>query len=141
MEPGNALRWRRSAPDTYTRIALEPTKTQRRRHLRKYAEGELPEDRSFYFQGPEGKLKLRAQNLITFMDLADGVDDDTWEFHLHRGDVSRWVREGIKDDELANRIAQIEREGGDALASRRAIRKFIEATYTLPAQAAGAPSH
>jgi HAD superfamily hydrolase (TIGR01484 family) len=141
LEPGTAVRWRRSTPDIYTRIALEPTKTQRRRHLRKYAEGELPEDRSFYFQGPEGKLKLRAQNLITFMDLADGVDDDTWQFHLHRGDVSRWVREGIKDDELADRIAQIEREAGDPLASRRAIRKLIEATYTLPAQAAGNPSH
>ena len=29
----------------------------------------------FYFRGPQGKLNLRARNLISFTDLAEGVDE------------------------------------------------------------------
>ena len=117
-----------------TLVRLEPSRTERRRHLRKYAEGELAEDRSFYFRGSEGKLKLRAHNLILFMDLADGVDDDTWLFHLRKGEISRWLRQAIKDEPLAAQAATIERNQQlDAAASRRKLRELIEATYTLPA--------
>jgi hypothetical protein len=70
-----------------------------------------------------------------FMDLADGVDDETWLFHLRRGEISQWLRQGIKDDTLATQVAAIERnEKLDAAASRRKLRELIEATYTLPAQ-------
>jgi hypothetical protein len=68
------------------------------------------------------------------MDLADGVDDDTWEFHRRKGEFSRWLRQGIKDEELAERVAAVERNQQlDAAASRRKMRELIEATYTLPA--------
>jgi uncharacterized protein (DUF2384 family) len=40
-----------------------PGRTQHRRHLRKYAEGDLGPERSFYFRGRDGKLNLKAQNL------------------------------------------------------------------------------
>ena len=135
LEAGTALLWNKTAGGEPTLVRLEPSRTERRRHLRKYAEGELPEDRSFYFRGPEGKLNLRAHNLILFMDLADGVDDDTWQFHLRRGEISQWLRRGIKDETLATQVAAIERnEHLDAGASRRKLRELIEATYTLPAQ-------
>jgi hypothetical protein len=135
LEAGTALLWNRTAGGEPTIVRLEPSRTERRRHLRKYAEGELPEDRSFYFRGPEGKLNLRAHNLIMFMDLGDGVDDETWLFHLRRGEISQWLRQGIKDDTLASQVAVIERnEKLDAAASRRKMRELIEATYTLPAQ-------
>jgi HAD superfamily hydrolase (TIGR01484 family) len=135
LEAGTALLWNKNAGGEPTLVRLEPSRTERRRHLRKYAEGELPEDRSFYFRGPEGKLNLRAHNLILFMDLADGVDDDTWLFHLRHGEISQWLRRGIKDEELARQAALIERnEKLDAAASRRKLRELIEATYTLPAQ-------
>jgi hypothetical protein len=135
LDTGTALLWHKSANSPPTLVRVEPSRTERRRHLRKYAEGELPEDRSFYFRGPEGKLNLRAQNLIQFMDLGDGVDDDTWLHHLKRNEVSRWLREGIKDEPLAAQAAAIERNLQlDAKASRRKMRELIEATYTLPAQ-------
>jgi len=140
LEAGTAIQWRRSAPERMQQVALEPSRAQHRRHLRKYAEGELPEDRSFYFRGPQGKLNLRAHNLIMFLDLADGVDDETWHFHLERGDVSQWVRNGIKDEALAEKIRQIEHKAPGPLSSRKEIRQVIEATYTLPAQAGGEPS-
>jgi hypothetical protein len=36
-----------------------------------------------------------------FLQIADGVDDETWLYHLRLGDYSRWVRNAIKDDALA----------------------------------------
>ena len=104
------------------------------RHHRKYAEGELSADRSFYFHGPEEKLNLRAQNLISFLQLADGVDDATWEHHLRRGDYARWFRESIKDEALAataERIADLPKVS--ARDSRQLIRTAVEQDYTLPA--------
>ena len=141
LESGDALLWSRSANAPPLQLKLEPSKIEHRRHLRKYAEGELPEDRSFFFRGPQGKLKLRAPNLITFMELGDGVDDDTWLFHLQRHEVSQWLREAIKDEELAEKVAAVENEveseqGYDADASRKEVRKLIEAVYTLPASTA-----
>ena len=76
--------------------AMRP-KEELKRHLLKYAEGELGEDKSFYFRGPKKALNLRAQNLSTFVQLADGVDDETWLHHLRAGKYSEWFRDAIKD--------------------------------------------
>jgi HAD superfamily hydrolase (TIGR01484 family) len=133
---GQALLWDAARGDAVQLVVLEPTKTDRRRHLRKYAEGSLGDDRSFYFRGPENKLKLRAQNLITFLDLADGVDEDTWLHHWQRGEISDWLRRCVKDDELADNVAAVEREAhDDAAQSRERVRELIEAQYTAPADA------
>ena len=106
------------------------------RHIRKYAEGALGEDKSFYFRGPSNALNLRAQNLTIFMQMADGVDDDTWLHHLQAHDYSRWVREAIKDDELADELQQIEGQPArDPEATRRSVREAIERKYTAPASA------
>jgi HAD superfamily hydrolase (TIGR01484 family) len=123
---------RRDLPPVRFR-SLEPT-ADRRRHQRKYAEGHLDEDRSFYFRGPEGRLNLRAQNLEFFLQLADGVDDETWLYHLRQHDVSRWFQHVIKDDSLAKEAADIEsRDDLSAKDSRAAIRAAVEGRYTTPA--------
>ena len=111
-----------------------PARAEHRRHNRKYAEGELPPDRSFYFRGPEGKLNLRARNLIAFLQMAEGVGDETWEHHRRRGDYSRWIAEGIKDDALAEEARRIE-SMADAtpVQSRALMRAAVERLYTLPA--------
>jgi len=70
----------------------------------------------------------------TTFRLADGVDDETWLFHLRHGDYSQWLRDGIKDTTLADEIAAVERrEPADAKQSRHDIRAAIERIYTLPA--------
>jgi HAD superfamily hydrolase (TIGR01484 family) len=128
------LVWFRKAGAAPFRLRVAPSRLERRRHSRKYAEGELPPERSFYFRGAKGKLNLRAQNLILFMQLAEGVDDGTWLFHLHQGDYSRWFRERIKDEELAAEAARVEQLADMAPAeSRRLIKTAIERRYTLPA--------
>ena len=105
LEVGEALLWDRQSA-TVQRVRTIRPHAQRLRHSRKYAEGELGEDKSFYFRGPQGSLNLRAQNLILFLQLAEGVDDGTWLYHLHAGDYSRWVRDAINDEELASRNRQ-----------------------------------
>jgi HAD superfamily hydrolase (TIGR01484 family) len=135
---GEALLWHKASADPPRHFVIEPSKTERRRHVRKYAEGALPEDRSFYFRGPDKKLNLRAQNLIAFTDLADGVDADTWLYHWRRGEVSGWLRRNVKDEELTDQVQQLEKQvPDDADASRKAVRELIERKYTLPAEHAG----
>jgi HAD superfamily hydrolase (TIGR01484 family) len=115
---------------------VRPTQ-RRRRHLRKYSEGELSPDHSFYFRGPNGVLNLRAHNLSLFLQLADGVDDDTWLHHLRAREYSAWLRMAIKDDALADEVARIEHErSADARSSRDAIAEQIRSRYIAPASAA-----
>jgi hypothetical protein len=130
---GEVLLWeRRSEP-----VCLMPRlpKQVHRRHTRKYAQGELGPDKSFYFKGPDNALNLRAENLQSFLKIADGVDDATWTFHRGRGEYSRWLKEAIKDDQLAEVAATIEQDRAlDAKASRAQFRREIEKRYTAPAQ-------
>jgi hypothetical protein len=66
--------------------------------------------------------------------VADGVDDETWLFHLRRGDYARWFRDSIKDAELAEQVAAVEASGADdPIASRQRIRSAVEQRYTAPA--------
>ncbi|HUG37317.1 MAG TPA: type IV secretory system conjugative DNA transfer family protein, partial [Candidatus Limnocylindrales bacterium] len=133
LASGDVLVWLRSSGAPPFRIRPVPGRSERRRHVRKYAQGDLGEDRSFYFKGPEGKLNLRAQNLALFVQLADGVDDATWLHHLRQGGYSSWFREAIKDEELANEAAQIEAAPGSADESKAAVRRAVEQRYTLSA--------
>jgi len=132
LERGEAILWLPDDAEPPLRFRSLPTRAERRRHVRKYAQGELAEEQSFYFRGPHGKLKLRASNLMVFLQLADGVDDDTWLHHLRRGEYSRWFRDSIKDEELADEATVAERRGADPASSRALIRAAIESRYTLP---------
>jgi hydroxymethylpyrimidine pyrophosphatase-like HAD family hydrolase len=133
LQPGEAIAWPRlpgSKPFWFRSI---PPRGERQRHLRKYAEGEMTHDRVFYFRGPEDKLNLRAQNLMMFMQIADGVDDETWLYHLQRGDYSHWFRESVKDEELAAEAEAIEQmKDISPDESRSLINEKIQARYTAP---------
>jgi hypothetical protein len=127
------LLWPLAEPAAHA-FEILPSTHERRRHTRKYAEGELGEDRSFYFRGPRDDQRLRAQNLGTFLQLADGVSDETWLHHLRRGDYSSWLREAVEDDELADEVARVEQERPSPGESRPRVREAIEARYTAPAR-------
>ncbi len=131
---GEALLWLRGGHEPPVRLETLAPRTERRRHRRKYAKGELPPELSFYFRGPDGKLNLRAQNLSLFLQSAEGVDDATWLYHLRRGDYSRWFREVIKDESLAREAACIERmPDKSARETRKLLRQQIEKRYSAPA--------
>jgi hydroxymethylpyrimidine pyrophosphatase-like HAD family hydrolase len=133
LERDEALLWDRQSAAVQRVRTIRPH-AQRLRHSRKYTEGELGEDKSFYFRGPGGRLNLRAQNLVLFLQLAEGVDDGTWLYHLRAGDYSRWVRDAINDEELAAEIAGIEADKSlDPTESQMKVKAAIERRYTAPA--------
>ncbi len=136
LEPGLAARWRRGKPSVEV-FRVEPSRTERLRHRRKYAAGELPADMSFWFRGPDGRLNLRAQNLQLFAQIGAGVDAGTWVHHLENGDYERWFGDVIKDDDLARVAAEARRarteQDAPPEASRRAILDAIDERYTAPA--------
>ena len=134
LERGQALVWFRDENRVVPNVTVEPGRNQHQRHKRKYAEGALEEDRSFYFTGPKGSMNLRAQNLNTFVQLADGVDAETWLFHLKRHDYSTWLRQALKDSELAAQVESI--EGDENLPegeSRKRVKDAILQRYSAPA--------
>jgi hypothetical protein len=61
------------------------------------------------------------------------VDDETWIYHLRKGDYSAWIEGAIKDADLAVRVRQIEAGSPSPAESRRLIREAIEERYTIPA--------
>jgi hydroxymethylpyrimidine pyrophosphatase-like HAD family hydrolase len=131
---GEALGWFRDGHEPPFLFRTAKPKAERRRHVRKYAMGALDEDKSFFFRGPEGKLNLRAQNLDLFLQMADGVDDDTWLHHLRALDYSGWFREAIKDPDLAREAELVEQDTKlSPRESRQRIRALIEARYTAAA--------
>jgi hypothetical protein len=132
-EAGEAYFWQDGKAQVVT---IARPKGERRRHLRKYAEGELGEDKSFYFRGAGNKLNLRAHNLMMFLQIAEGVDDGTWMHHLHQGDYGRWFEQAIKDPELAEEARQVEANKRiDAATSRQQIAEMVTRRYTAPAKA------
>jgi hypothetical protein len=134
LEPGEALAWWRTSSGAAFFVRTKPPLAEHRRHVRKYAEGELIPEEHFFFRGPEGRLNLRVHNLMIFVHIAEGVDEETWLHHLRRGDYSDWFRRVIKDDELAEEAAAVEREAAlPAAESLGRIREAIERRYTAPA--------
>ena len=130
-EDDDAMCWYEGeAPFVYRPI--EPV-ADLKRHRRKYAEGDLEED-SFYFTGPDDRLRLRVQNLMLFSQIAEGIDDETWAWHLQRGDYERWFRDAIGDDDLAGIAADLA-DDDDPKETRRRILQAIEEKYTRPAEA------
>jgi hypothetical protein len=134
LEKGEVLIWLKEKKQPPFKMKVTPSHGQRRRHKRKYAEGDLGAERSFYFQGADKKLNLRAQNLMIFMQLADGVDDATWTYHLRAGDYSQWFRDVVKDEALAMEAERVEGLTDiSAAESRKLIKAAINERYTAPA--------
>jgi len=112
-------------------ITVEGPRQELKRHQRKYAEGDLG-DHSFYFRGPDGALNLKAQNLMIFLQIADGVDEATWEHHRNAGDYSEWFRNKVKDRELAEEAAAIEADASLDAPRAAPRRRGRASPYTIP---------
>jgi hydroxymethylpyrimidine pyrophosphatase-like HAD family hydrolase len=132
LQEGECLFWQRSEkrPPCYVRFTSHHTL---RRHNRKYVEGKLELNRAFHFRGPDGKLNLPAQNLLSFLQIAQGIDDESWLYHLRRKDYSQWFRECIKDADLAREAAAVEEQADvSPQESREKFVHIIEERYSLP---------
>jgi hypothetical protein len=68
---------------------------------------------------------------MAFIELAQGVDDETWLYHLRQGDYSDWFRKVINDEELAKEAEKVENmNDASPEKSRTLIKTIVEARYT-----------
>lgn len=70
---------------------------------------------------------------MLFIQMAEGVDDDTWMYHLGKKEYSDWFRNAVHDDDLADAAEKIEGQATDAAKSKEAILTLIKEKYTAPA--------
>ncbi|MFO7168625.1 MAG: DUF5752 family protein [Chloroflexota bacterium] len=81
------------------------------RHLHKYLWAPLPDGQRFYFRDAAGGEHGQAASLWEFREALARLPGDVLQYHLSRGDFSRWVRDTLHDSELADRLARISRRG------------------------------
>jgi hydroxymethylpyrimidine pyrophosphatase-like HAD family hydrolase len=130
--PGSLVAWFVGDGQLPFSMRAQPGRAERIRHHRKYAEGDL-RWHSFYFRGPDDRHNLKAQNLQVFSQIAEGISESTWMFHLRRGDYSRWFRDSVRDSYLADQAERIERRMDlTPYETRVLILELIRARYTLP---------
>lgn len=86
------------------------------RHRHKYADQSLPAPQRFYFHRTDGEPVV-AGTLHEFGAALDHCDPGVLEYHLMRGDLSRWLTGTIADQELGALAASLESE----LGARRAV--------------------
>jgi hypothetical protein len=128
---GDVMCWPVRSGRAPFRMRVLHGKAERLRHIRKYAVGDL-KSASFWFRGPKSSHNLSASNLSLFCHIGRGIDQETWLYHLRRGDYSRWIRESVKDEDLAALVRQIEQNNNlSPQETRNRICDAIEARYTL----------
>ena len=124
LNKGEAWIWEIDKGDPIP-VRIEKPAQLMQRHKKKYATGDM-QDNSFYFKGPGNKLML-------FIQMAEGVDDDTWIYHLGKKEYSDWFRNAVHDDELADATEKIEEQETDPARSKERVLNLIKEKYTAPA--------
>ncbi|MDQ2753625.1 MAG: Cof-type HAD-IIB family hydrolase [Bacteroidota bacterium] len=109
-------------------ITVNEPEQMQHRHKRKYATGDMG-DNSFVFTGKKDQFKLKANNLVLFAHIAEGIDDATWNFHLHNSDFTQWFRQKLHDEELADISEKAEKEHSTE-ESKKQILAYINQKYT-----------
>jgi HAD superfamily hydrolase (TIGR01484 family) len=105
------------------------TRHRRRRHTTKMLAGDVGEDQRLAVTGPDDALSFEVRNLSEMVRVAEGVDAATWSYHRDRHDWSRWVRDVLDDDDLADAIDTIESKDLDPNAGVRALREEVALRY------------
>jgi hydroxymethylpyrimidine pyrophosphatase-like HAD family hydrolase len=128
LKSGQVMVWRKENNQTFVLQSYIPRKLLTR-HKKKYATGDMG-SHSFYFKGPASRLNLKANNLMMFIQMATGIDDETWQYHRFKHDYSTWFRNAIKDADLAAISERIEVSDASASESRNEIFGLILDRYT-----------
>lgn len=129
LTKGQAWVWNIENGDTPMLIKTGTPVHVQQRHKKKYATGDMDYN-SFYFRGPEDKLNLKAYNLMIFIQIASGIDDETWLYHLQRKDYSNWLRNSVHDKELADLVDAVENDEKHYAESRQMVLEMINERYT-----------
>ena len=129
LAEGEICIWDREDQAAVYTARYHPPRQLQQRHKKKYAQGDMGYN-SFVFTGRQGQLHLVANNLMLFVRLAEGIDTDTWLFHLRRQDFANWFRTSVHDEDLAKAAEEAERMAEPA-ESKRYVLEMIGKKYTV----------
>jgi hypothetical protein len=90
-------------------IRLAPRLTTHVRHLTKYIDIPVSEDRAFVFWRSGALSNRRARTLREFVEILESESGTTLDGHLRRGDFSKWIAGVFGDYPLAKAAQAIER--------------------------------
>lgn len=76
------------------------------RHRHKYADLALPMERRFYFRQRGDHRIAPAGSMHDSANALAHVDTTTLQYHLERGDFSRWLEGAIADSDFAAQVAE-----------------------------------
>lgn len=113
------------------------------RHRHKYADVRLPDERRFYFHTTVGQPIRPAATMHEFRTAINHLDQRALQYHLGRGDFSRWLDGTIADRDFAKQVAAWEdevlaRHAADLERIRHELVRAVEERY-LVADAAPPP--
>lgn len=113
---------------------VEDRATPHVRHWHKYATVDLPWERRFFFaRGPGETVGIVAANMSAFHHELRRGAAEVLRFHCANHDFSRWIRDVLADDELADAVRPLEEQltqrRADVAATRDALLRAIEARY------------
>jgi hypothetical protein len=94
-------------PQSFT---IAERRTAHVRHRHKYADVVLPHERRFYFRPTDGQYIAPAGSMRDFRTALAHLDRHALQYHLERGDFSRWLHGSIADRDLADQVGAWEDE-------------------------------
>jgi hydroxymethylpyrimidine pyrophosphatase-like HAD family hydrolase len=125
-----------AAPRAFT---IAARRTGHVRHSHKYADVSLPNERRFYFRPTDGHTIPAAGTMHEFRTAIGYLDSRALQYHLERGDFSRWLGDTVADMDLAAQVAAWEdklvaRRAADLQQIRRQLIHAIEERYLNTAE-------
>ena len=117
-------------------FTLADRQTGHVRHRHKYADVRLPDERRFYFHAIGGQSVQPAATMHEFRAAVGHLDHRALQYHLDRGDFSRWLEGTIADWDLAKQVAAWEdevlaRHVADLERIRHQLIRAVEERYRL----------
>ncbi|MEE6176717.1 HAD hydrolase family protein [Mycobacterium sp. 050134] len=130
-------------------FTIADRQTEHVRHRRKYADVRLPNERRFYFHGADGQSVRPASTMDEFRTAVSHLDQRALQYHLDRGDFSRWLEGTIADRDFAQQVAAWEdevaaRHAADVERVRDQLVRAVHDRYLLPqspGETPAAPPH
>ena len=130
-------------------FTIADRQTEHVRHRHKYADVRLPNERRFYFHATDGQYIHPAATMQEFRTALFHLDHRALEYHLDRGDFSRWLDGTIADRDFAKQVAAWEdevlaRHAAELERIRHQLVRAVEERYLLPdttAEPAAPPTH
>ncbi len=115
------------------------------RHRHKYADVRLPNERRFYFHTTDGQSIHPAATMQEFRTVVSHLDQRALQYHLDRGDFSRWLDDTIADRDFAKQVAAWEdevlaRHAADLERIRHQLLRAVEERYLVDDTTAEPPT-